>query len=238
MSLIAVAAGSALAQSPEEFQKRRQAIRDAMEPDSVMILRSAQPAGEGPFRQENNLYYLTGINQPGTALILYASRRGGATAPAPAGPSSAGAAAPAQAAVAQPPAAGQAAAAVEGGQRGGARPPSRSDMLFVQPDAPAPMGARGTGPAAAPAAPLARPGFALVRPFPEFQAAFETTLLSATGSVYLDYPRTRSLSAPLSADEQWIKAARDRGAHVHREARVAPLRGAPAREVGRRDRRR
>ena len=84
--LLFVSSGSARAQSPEEFQKRRQAIRDAMDPDSVTILRSAQPDGEGAFRQENNLYYLTGINQPGTALILYASRRGGGATPPAGGP--------------------------------------------------------------------------------------------------------------------------------------------------------
>ena len=201
-AFLIAAAGTALAQSPEEFQKRRQAIRDAMEPDSVMILRSPQPAGEGAFRQENNLYYLTGINEPGVALILYASRRAGTPGPPAGGPPATGAAAPAPA---QP-----AMAAPAGGQRGGARSPGRTETLFVQPAAPIiPPDPRVPS---APAAPPSRPGFASVRPASEFQPAFETALLTATGTVYLDYPRTRSLTAPLSADEQWINAARDRGA--------------------------
>jgi Xaa-Pro aminopeptidase len=200
--LVVAVAGSALAQSPEEFQRRRQAIRDAMDPDSVMILRSAQPAGEGTFRQENNLYYLTGINEPGTALILQASRRGGTTVPPPGGPPGQGAAAaaPVQAAM----------AASEGGQRGGTRVQGRAETLFVQPGAPLiPPELRDPS---APAAPPTRPGFTTVRTAADFQATFETTLLAATGTVYMDTPRSRSLTAPLSADEQWIKAARDRGA--------------------------
>jgi Xaa-Pro aminopeptidase len=201
-SVLFVSAGSALGQSPEEFQKRRQAIREAMDPDSVMILRSAQAAGEGPFRQENNLYYLTGINQSGTALILYASRRGGGSTPPTGGPPGQGAAAAAPVQTAM--------AASEGGQRGGMRPQGRTEILFAQPDVPDTPAARGG--ATAPAVPPSRPGFATVRTAADFQAMFETTLLAATGTVYLDAPRSRSLSAPLSADEQWIKAARDRGA--------------------------
>jgi Xaa-Pro aminopeptidase len=202
VSLVVLAAGSALAQSPEEYQKRRQAIRDAMDPDSVMILRSAQAAGEGAFRQENNLYYLTGINQPGTALILYASRRGGVATQTPGGPPAQGAAAAAPVQTAM--------AASEGGQRGGMRPQGRTEILFAQPEVPDTPAARGAVPA--PVAPPSRPGFATVRTAADFQAMFETTLLAATGTVYLDAPRSRSLTAPLSADEQWIKAARDRGA--------------------------
>jgi Xaa-Pro aminopeptidase len=201
-SILSVSAGSALAQSPEEFQKRRQAIRDAMEPDSVMILRSPQPAGEGAFRQENNLYYLTGINQPGAALILYASRRAGSAVPPAGGPPATGAAA---AAAVQP-----VLAAPAGGQRGGMTPQGRTEILFAQPDVPDTPPARGAAPA--PAVPPSRPGFATVRMPADFQAMFETALLTTTGAIYLDAPRSRSLTAPLSADEQWIKAARDRGA--------------------------
>jgi Xaa-Pro aminopeptidase len=201
VSLLCAAAGSALAQSPEEWQKRRQAIRDAMDPDAVMILRSAQPVGEAAFRQESNLYYLTGVNEPGAALILYATRRGGAATPGAGGP-------PAPTADAAPGAG--AAAAPGGGQRGGVRFQSRTDVLFLQPEPSGAAPARGAPPAAVPAP--ARPGFASVRPAADFQQAYETALLSAASTVYLDYPRSRSLTAPLSADEQWIKAARDRGA--------------------------
>jgi len=201
VSLLCAAAGSALAQSPEELQKRRQAIRDAMDPDAVMILRSAPPVGEAAFRQESNLYYLTGVNEPGAALILYAARRGGAATPAAGGP-------PAQAAAAAP--APGVAAAPGGGQRGGMRPQARTDVLFLQPEPSDAATVRGAAPAAVPAP--TRPGFASVRPAADFQQAFETSLLSATSTVYLDYPRSRSLTAPLTAEEQWINAARDRGA--------------------------
>jgi Xaa-Pro aminopeptidase len=211
LSLVVLGAGSVLAQSPEEFQKRRQAIRDAMDPESVMILRSAQRAAEGAFRQESNLYYLTGINEPGTALILDSARRAGAATPGAGGP-------PGQGAPAAAPA--QAIAAPEGGQRGGARLQGRSEILFVQLQTPDTPPARGALPASA--APPSRPGFASVRAAADFQAAFESALIAATGTVYLDSPRSRSLTAPLSADEQWIKAARDRGATFTVKP-VAPL---------------
>ncbi len=95
-------------------------------------------------------------------------------------------------------------------------------MLFLPPPAgrrPAPPGV----PAAA--TPPSRPGFQSVRVSTDFQQAFESTLLAATGTVYLDSPRARSLSAPLSADEQWVRAARDRGASFALKP-AAPLLGA------------
>ncbi len=202
--LLFAATGGALAQSPEEFQKRRQAIRDAMDPDSVMILRSAQPVPETAFRQESNLYYLTGVSEPGAALILYATRRGATPAAGPGGPPVVVAGAPIAA-----PAQG-AAAAPEAGQRGGGRMPGPTAVLFLQPEVPSAPPARGAAPAVVP--PPTRAGFASVRLAADFQAAFEAALLATTGSVYLDAPRSRSLTAPLSADEQWTRAARDRGA--------------------------
>jgi Xaa-Pro aminopeptidase len=177
-ALLLAAAVLAAAQSPEELQKRRQSVRDAMDPDSVMVLRSAQPIPEIAFRQESNLYYLTGVSEPGAALILYSARREGAAA---------GGAKPAA---------------------GG--PPGRSEVLFLQPEQPDAPVARGAAPPV-PALPV-RPGFAVVRPAAEFQQAFETALLSATGAVYMDYARPRSLSTPLGPEEQWVNAARDRGA--------------------------
>ncbi len=48
----------ATAQSPEEFLKRRQAVRAKMEQNSVLILRGGERFGEGQYRQDNNLYYL------------------------------------------------------------------------------------------------------------------------------------------------------------------------------------
>jgi len=59
------------AQTPEEFQKRRQIVLDNMEPNSVLVMRSKPPAGEfEQYRQDNNFYYLTGLNEPNSALIL------------------------------------------------------------------------------------------------------------------------------------------------------------------------
>jgi len=46
-----------------------------MEPRSVLILRSAPPAPEfSYFRQENNFYYLTGLNESNSALIIKSPR--------------------------------------------------------------------------------------------------------------------------------------------------------------------
>jgi Xaa-Pro aminopeptidase len=173
-SLIAVAAGSSWAQSPEDLQTRRQAVRDAMDPDSVMILRSAQPLPEVAFHQESNFYYLTGVNEPGAALVLYSTRRSG------------------------------------GGTPAASEPPGRADVLFLQPASPERSPAQGAAGAAL--LPVWRPGFAAVSLAADFQRTFESALLSTGGTVYLDTPRSRSLTAPLTADEQWLKAARDRGA--------------------------
>jgi Xaa-Pro aminopeptidase len=178
---VVLCAGAARAQAPEELQKRRQAVRDAMDPDSVLVLRSAPTVPEVPFRQEANLYYLTGVNDPGTALILY-STRGGSPAAAPGG-------------VATP----------------APRPSALAETLFLQPPAGSRAPQRG-GPMPEAGAPLARPGFQSVRPAADFQQVFESLLLSTTGAVYLDIQRPRSLTAPLTADDQWIKAARERGA--------------------------
>ena len=58
-----------------ELSKRRQEVMSRMNEKSLMVLFSAAPKlyandVEYPFRQENNLYYLTGIKQPDTKLIL------------------------------------------------------------------------------------------------------------------------------------------------------------------------
>jgi Xaa-Pro aminopeptidase len=184
--LVLGAAGSAFAQAPEELQKRRQAVRDAMDPDSVLILRSAPRAPEVPYRQDANLYYLTGIADPGASLILYSARRAAAGG------------------------------AETGGTRAatgaGPRPGAAAEVLFLPPSALEAVPARGGPPPSAAAAPLARPGFQSVRAAADFQQAFEAALVAASGTVYLDAQRPRSLTTPLTADDQWVKAARDRGA--------------------------
>ncbi len=181
------------AQSSDEFQKRRQTIRDLMDPDSILVLRSAAVVPETAYRQESNLFYLTGIGESGVSLILYSPRREAAGSGLSTGR-----------------AAGSPAT-------GGGR-----EVLFVPPAAPDFPIPSGTMPVAAVLP--SRPGFASVRPASEFQQAYESALLTTTGTVYIDMPRTRSLSAPLSADEQWIKAARDHGANFKVKA-AAPLFG-------------
>ena len=67
---------TSLAQTPEEYQKRRQAARDAMEPDSVMVVRNTPITDDsGLPRLDPNFLYLTGVADPGAALVLYASKR-------------------------------------------------------------------------------------------------------------------------------------------------------------------
>jgi Xaa-Pro aminopeptidase len=59
----------------DEYQARRVALAKALGPDSALIAFSRQPTRrtgdvDWPFRQEDNLLYLTGMNQPDTTLIL------------------------------------------------------------------------------------------------------------------------------------------------------------------------
>jgi Xaa-Pro aminopeptidase len=163
---------SAGGQTPEEFQKRRQAVRAQMEPNSVLILRSP----EGPdselergFRQDSNLYYLTGIDQPNTALIVFAAPKD--PAPGPAGP---------------------------------------REILFYPPTEPPPAGGQWTAATKS----LDRTGFESVRRSSDLQGVMDRILLGGTPTIYMDHARSRGLHAALTADEQILKAARDRGANV------------------------
>ena len=63
------------AQRQTELARRRAEVLKAMKPNSIFILRSAEPrnyAGDVDFyyRQENNLYYLTNLKQNGVTLVL------------------------------------------------------------------------------------------------------------------------------------------------------------------------
>src|SRR6266550_2591159 len=58
-----------------EFQTRRAALAKAIGTDAVFMAFSSQPARrtgdvDWPFRQEDNLLYLTGLNEPETTLVL------------------------------------------------------------------------------------------------------------------------------------------------------------------------
>jgi Xaa-Pro aminopeptidase len=59
----------------EELASRRKRVADAIGPKAIMILFSAEPRVytndiDYQFRQENNLFYLTNLNQQGATLVL------------------------------------------------------------------------------------------------------------------------------------------------------------------------
>ncbi|MGH9144105.1 MAG: aminopeptidase P family protein [Vicinamibacterales bacterium] len=65
---------------PGEYQARRDALDGALGPDAVFIAFSSEPARrtgdvDWPFRQEDNLLYLTGMNEPDTTLVLLPGER-------------------------------------------------------------------------------------------------------------------------------------------------------------------
>src|SRR5580765_6841581 len=63
-----------------EYRTRRAALAKAIGPDAVFIAFSYEPARRNgdvdwPFRQEDNLLYLTGMNVPETTLVLLPGER-------------------------------------------------------------------------------------------------------------------------------------------------------------------
>src|SRR5262249_60317209 len=61
--------------APGEYAARRSALAKAIGPDAALIALPAVPARrtgdiDWPFRQEDNLLYLTGMNVPDATLIL------------------------------------------------------------------------------------------------------------------------------------------------------------------------
>ena len=63
-----------------EFHARRAALAKAIGPDAAFIAFSSEPARrtgdvDWPFRQEDNLLYLTGLNEPDTTLVLLPGER-------------------------------------------------------------------------------------------------------------------------------------------------------------------
>ena len=65
---------------PAEYQSRRAALAKALGPDAVFVAFSSETARrtgdvDWPFRQEDNLLYLTGQNEPDTTLILLPGER-------------------------------------------------------------------------------------------------------------------------------------------------------------------
>ncbi len=76
----ASAFGAAARPSPEEHAARRQRVAEAIGPNAMLVLVSPAPARrngdvEWPFRQEDNLFYLTGVGAPDTSLVLVPGER-------------------------------------------------------------------------------------------------------------------------------------------------------------------
>src|SRR6185436_12970133 len=66
--------------SAGELQARRAALAKAIGGDAVFIAFSSEPARrtgdvDWPFRQEDNLLYLTGMNEPETTFVLLPGER-------------------------------------------------------------------------------------------------------------------------------------------------------------------
>jgi Xaa-Pro aminopeptidase len=66
--------------APAEYQARRAALAKSIGPDALFVAFSAETARRAgdidwPFRQEDNLLYLTGLNEPDTTLVLLPGER-------------------------------------------------------------------------------------------------------------------------------------------------------------------
>src|SRR5262245_37312772 len=65
---------------PPEYRARREALAQKLGPNAVFIALSPEPARrtgdvDWPFRQEDNLLYLTGMNEPDTTLVMLPGER-------------------------------------------------------------------------------------------------------------------------------------------------------------------
>ena len=70
-----VLAGSAIAATPADYAARRAELMRRIGPDGMLILLAAPVRNRNgdvdfPFRQDDNLLYLTGLENPGTSLVL------------------------------------------------------------------------------------------------------------------------------------------------------------------------
>lgn len=75
ISLFLIIAGQssppAPAVSAEEYRSRRDAVREAIGPNGIFVLRGARESeGVRSFRQESNFYYLSGVEDPAVVLLL------------------------------------------------------------------------------------------------------------------------------------------------------------------------
>ena len=80
-----LAFGLAAAEPPpvtaEEYAARRARVAEAIGPDALLILESPEPAQRNgdvswPFRQDDDLYYLTGVAEPASALVMMPGEEG------------------------------------------------------------------------------------------------------------------------------------------------------------------
>jgi Xaa-Pro aminopeptidase len=209
--MLAVASMPAAAQTPEEYRKRRDAVRAKMEPGSTLIARSPAPTGDA-FKQDDTLYYLTGLEEPNVALVLRAL-----PSPPPALP--AGTSLPASLLASMRP------------ETLFMAPPRALPAAVRDPSAPAPKLERPGFELVASYEDLqATLDQILMRAGSAGRAAAGTPAPPGGASIiYLDYARSRRLSDPLTPDEEWLKRGRDRGL-TFTIAPVAPL-VAPLRAV-------
>src|SRR5688500_11985855 len=73
--LITTSTSAAETVSTGEYAARRQMVAKAIGPRSILLMFSAQPANRNgsvdwPYRQDDNLYYLTGVTEPDATLVL------------------------------------------------------------------------------------------------------------------------------------------------------------------------
>lgn len=57
------------------FRARRKAVMDKIEGSAALLQGAAETRDYAPFRQDNNFYYLTGVETPGAFLLVDASER-------------------------------------------------------------------------------------------------------------------------------------------------------------------
>ena len=68
---ITVSAGAQRAGfNKDEFADRRQALMQKADADMILLFGKPKPETGNPFRQDNDFYYFTGIEDPGSALVL------------------------------------------------------------------------------------------------------------------------------------------------------------------------
>lgn len=79
--LLSIAPASATAATPADLAARRAELMRQIGPDAMLILPAAPVRNRNgdvdwPFRQDDNLLYLTGLDNPGTALVLVPGEAG------------------------------------------------------------------------------------------------------------------------------------------------------------------